>query len=85
MPTTIIFAASRGDRPLSVSVEEDVSAVYAAWTAANGLPFALSRAGSVDEVIWVNPATVAFWRDASRAGGPPSSSPVMEGKMGVTR
>ncbi len=36
MPTTIVFAAPRGDDAVTVTVTEDADAVYAAWKQAGG-------------------------------------------------
>jgi hypothetical protein len=57
MPTDIYFAPEN----MSVRVDEDPNQVFDAFTAAQGLPFRLSAFGGRGDV-YVNPATVAFWR-----------------------
>jgi hypothetical protein len=64
MATRIVFAGGSGEGRLSVRVEEDVNDVWDAWRAAQGLAFALTRDGSDDEKVWVNPATIAYWEEA---------------------
>ena len=65
MGTTIVFAATRGDTPLTLHVDEETNGVYEAWVAAQGLPFQLTHQ---DERVWVNPAAVAYFHPA-RSGG----------------
>jgi hypothetical protein len=59
MPTRIVFAA-RGEHDLSIDVEEAPDGVQSALIGAGGQPFELTLA-SVDEKVWVNPGTVAYW------------------------
>jgi hypothetical protein len=63
MATRIVFAASRGENPLSVSVEEDGQQVIDAWMAAATLPFKLTDTVT-SNAVWINPATVAYWEEA---------------------
>ena len=63
MTTRIVFAASRGENLLTVSVEEDGQQVIDAWVAAATLPFKLTDTVTSKEV-WINPATVAYWEEA---------------------
>jgi len=67
MPTTIVFAASRGDSSVTLRVAESPDQVHAAWVAAAGNPFALTMDPGV-RPVYVNPATVAYWQEL--AGGP---------------
>jgi hypothetical protein len=67
MPTTIVFAAPHGDRSLAVRVEQDPNDVFAAWTAAGGLPFALTEAEADEAQVWISPGTVAYWHE-TRSG-----------------
>ena len=67
MPTTIVFAAPHGDRSLAVQVQEEPEDVFAAWTAAGGLPFALTEAETGEAQVWISPATVAYWHE-TRSG-----------------
>jgi hypothetical protein len=64
MGSTIYFAAGQGEAWLSLRVDEDVNGVFEAWTAAQGLPFALTDGG---DKVCVNPATVAHWKE-TRSG-----------------
>jgi hypothetical protein len=63
MATRIYFAADRGDRALTLDVEEDVDKVFQAWTAAGGLPFDLTESRGSSKV-WINPDNVAYWQEA---------------------
>jgi hypothetical protein len=66
MATRIYFAADRGDRALTLDVEEDVDKVFEAWTAAGGQPFDLTESRASSKV-WINPATVAYWQEPPSA------------------
>jgi hypothetical protein len=70
MATRIVFAASRGENPLSVNVEEDGDRVFDAWTEAGGRPFQLTDNLNSNKV-WINPLTVAYWEEA------PSGAPLV--------
>ena len=64
MATRIVFAAG-DEKNLSIRVEEDGDAIFTAWTAAGGLPFALTRVrGESESNVWINPSTVAYWHEA---------------------
>lgn len=65
MATRIVFSASHGEGLLSVDVEEDLNGVFDAWTSGGaGMPFALTKTGTGEEKVWINPATVAYWEEA---------------------
>jgi hypothetical protein len=68
MATRIVFAASRGESVLSVSVEENGQQVIDAWMAAATLPFKLTDTVT-SKTVWINPGTVAYWEEAPGPGG----------------
>lgn len=57
MPTEIHFTAEN----LTLRVDEEPAQVFEALNAAGGLPFRLSI-GEGRGQVYVNPATIAFWR-----------------------
>jgi hypothetical protein len=57
VPTEIYFAGS----DTSVRVDDGPDQVLDAFTAAGGLPFRLTAYGGFED-IYVNPATVSYWR-----------------------
>lgn len=62
MASVVHFAADN----VSAPVEEDVSDVMSAWREAHGLPFRLTHRKTGE--IFVNPATIAYVRDAPDRG-----------------
>ena len=62
MPTLINFAAGHGETPLGLAVEESPEEVAEALANAGGAPVRLRQRSG--DVVYVNPATVAFWQEA---------------------
>jgi hypothetical protein len=67
MPSTIVFAASRGDSSVTLRVAESPDEIFSAWVDAAGRPMTLTMDPGV-RPVYVNPATVAYWQEL--AGGP---------------
>jgi hypothetical protein len=65
MPTVIYFIGSRGDQPLTLNVEEDPDQVMYAMNASADRPIPLERKGGGK--VYVQPATIAYWRQPGRA------------------
>lgn len=65
MATDIYFAAKN----VRIQVHEDATQVAEAFASARGLPFRLTRPERRG-AVYVNPLTVAFWRDAEPGPAP---------------
>ena len=66
MPTVITFTGQRGDKPLTLAVEQDPEQVMAAHYAADGKPFPLELEGGGR--VFVQPLTIAYWWEQQEAG-----------------
>ncbi len=73
MATTIVFAAASGDQALSLRVEEDHEEVFKAWNRAGERVFSLTESGGSGSKVWINPATVAYWRETPHSREAPHS------------
>lgn len=67
MPSTIYFAAAEAEHEMTLVVDESPEEIFDALTAAGGLPFRLARSGRTSQTVYVNPATIAYWTDRTKA------------------
>jgi hypothetical protein len=67
MGTIIYFAGAGGDERLHVHVAETAAEVFDRFNGAHDKPFALTPVDG-DGPLYVNPATIAFWRANAEAG-----------------
>ena len=69
VPSTIFFAASRGDHLAAVKVEEDISDVHSKMLSGGAdQPLLLTLAGTGGKV-YVNPLNILWWQSSGESRG----------------
>ena len=66
MATNVVFTGGGGDRPLGVTVSETPDDVALQFRQAKGEAFPLHTDQGQSALVYVNPASIAYWREQRR-------------------